>query len=137
MSAPPSRPPTFTSDALAKSDPNLSPSAAESLIHALISSRLDYCNSLLSGITSHSLHRLQMVQNSAARLLTHTRSRDHITPVLRTLHWLPVKHRITFKILLLTYKALHHLPPPLPVRSPYPQSTLQSPLILLFPHSHH
>lgn len=52
-----------------------------------------------------------MVQNSAARLLTHTRSRDHITPVLRTLHWLPIKERITYKILLLTYKALKCLAP--------------------------
>ncbi|KAK0133398.1 hypothetical protein N1851_031083 [Merluccius polli] len=90
----------------------LSPPAAESLIHAFISSRLDYCNSLLTGITSHSLHRLQLVQNSAARLLTHTRSREHITPILHSLHWLPIKQRITFKILLLTFKALHHLAPP-------------------------
>ncbi|KAM9790323.1 uncharacterized protein ACBT44_018929 isoform 1-T2 [Syngnathus typhle] len=89
----------------------LSLPAAESLIHAFISSRLDYCNSLLTGITAHSLHRLQLVQNSAARLLTHTRSREHITPVLHSLHWLPMKERIIFKILLLTFKALHHLAP--------------------------
>ncbi|KAK0140290.1 hypothetical protein N1851_022732 [Merluccius polli] len=88
----------------------LSPPAAESLIHAFISSRLDYCNSLLTGITSHSLHRLQLVQNSAARLLTHTRSREHITPILHSLNWLPIN--IIFKTLLLTFKALHHLPPP-------------------------
>ncbi|XP_030292176.1 gastrula zinc finger protein XlCGF28.1-like [Sparus aurata] len=90
----------------------LSPPAAESLIYAFISSCLDYCNSLLTGIASHSLHRLQTAQNSAARLLTHTQSCEHITAVLYTLHWLPIKQRIDFKILLLTFKALHHLAPP-------------------------
>ena len=48
-----------------------------------------------------------MIQNAAARVLTRTRRRDHITPVLASLHWLPVKSRIEFKILLLTYKALN------------------------------
>ena len=58
------------------------------------------------------LNKLQRVQNSAARLLTGTRSREHITPVLRELHWLPIKHRINFEILLITYKALNSLAPP-------------------------
>ena len=84
----------------------------EKVIHALISSRLDYCNSLYSGIASASLARLQLVQKAAARLLTGTRRWDHITPVLTSLHWLPVKFRIDFKILLFVYKALHNLAPP-------------------------
>jgi len=50
---------------------------------------------------------LQLIQNAAARVLTGTRKRDHISPVLASLYWLPVKFRIEFKILLLTYKALH------------------------------
>ena len=72
----------------------LSPPAAESLIPALISTRLDYCNCLLTGISSCSLNKLQLVQNRVARLLTNARSWHHITSVLQTLHWLPIKQRI-------------------------------------------
>ncbi|KAM7366739.1 hypothetical protein PAMP_014689 [Pampus punctatissimus] len=80
---------------------------AEKLVHAFVTSRLDYCNSLLSGCSNKSLRSLQMIQNAAARVLTGTKIRDHISPILASLHWLPVKSRIEFKILLLTYKALH------------------------------
>ncbi len=51
------------------------------------------------------------MQNSAARLLTRTKKHDHITPVLASLHWLPVRFRIDFKILLITFKALDGLCP--------------------------
>ena len=57
------------------------------------------------------LHKLQMIQNSAARLVTGTHRRDHITPVLFKLHWLPVRYRIKFKLLVLVYQAVHHLGP--------------------------
>ncbi|XP_078103106.1 uncharacterized protein LOC144515831 [Sander vitreus] len=96
---------------IAKIRPSLTPPAAEKLIHAFISSRLDYCNSLLLGISSTNINRLQLVQNSAAQLITRSKSWHHITPVLKQLHWLPISHRITYKILVLTYKALHHLAP--------------------------
>ena len=89
----------------------LSQSDAEKLVHAFVTSRLDYCNSILSGCTLKSLHGLQLVQNAAARVLTGTSRRDHITPSLASLHWLPVKYRIEFKTLLLTYKALNGLAP--------------------------
>ncbi|XP_066523483.1 uncharacterized protein [Hoplias malabaricus] len=89
----------------------LSPQDAETLVHAFITSRLDYCNALLSGCTSSNLRKLQLVQNAAARVLTKTRKFEHISPVLSSLHWLPVKFRIDYKILLLTYKALHGLAP--------------------------
>ncbi len=86
-------------------------SNAEILIHAFMTSRLDYCNALLGGCSARLINKLQMVQNAAARVLTRTRKYDHISPVLSTLHWLPTKHRIDFKILLITYKALNGLAP--------------------------
>ena len=85
----------------------LSQNDAEKLVHAFVTSRLDYCNSLLSGCSNKSIKTLQLIQNAAARVLTGTRKRDHISPILASLHWLPVKYRIEFKILLLTYKALN------------------------------
>ena len=85
--------------------------AAEKLIHAFVGSRLDYCNSLLVGIPETYLAKLQRVQNIAARILTGTRKYDHMTPVLYKLHWLPVKYRIEYKIILMTYRALNGLAP--------------------------
>jgi len=78
----------------------------KSVATAVVSSRLDYCNSLLYGMTDRNIGRLQRVQNSLARLVTNTNSRCHITPVLAELHWLPVNARIDYKVALLTYKAL-------------------------------
>uniref|UniRef100_A0A8C6LDP4 Reverse transcriptase domain-containing protein n=1 Tax=Nothobranchius furzeri TaxID=105023 RepID=A0A8C6LDP4_NOTFU len=89
----------------------LSRSDAEKLVHAFITSRLDYCNSLLSGSPQNVVKSLQLVQNAAARVLMRIKKRDHISPVLASLHWLPVKFRIDFKILLLTYKALNNQAP--------------------------
>ena len=84
---------------------------AATLIHALVTSRLDNGNSLLYGITEQQLYKLQRAQNAAARMLTRTRKFDHISPVLQRLHWLPVRYRIHFKIILLTWKALHDMAP--------------------------
>uniref|UniRef100_A0A674PEA0 Reverse transcriptase domain-containing protein n=1 Tax=Takifugu rubripes TaxID=31033 RepID=A0A674PEA0_TAKRU len=84
---------------------------AEKLIHAFVTSRLDYCNSLLSGCPNNCLRSPQLIQNAAARVLTGIDKRDHITPVMASLHWLPVKFRIIFKTLLLTYKVLRGLAP--------------------------
>ena len=89
----------------------LSESAAQSLVHAFVSSRIDYCNSLFSGLPKNLLTKLQHVQNSAARIVKHVRKREHITPILIDLHWLPVAQRIKFKILLLTFKAMHGMSP--------------------------
>ncbi|KAI5608234.1 hypothetical protein C0J50_6903, partial [Silurus asotus] len=83
----------------------------EKLVHAFVTSRLDYYNPLLSGCANKCINKLQLVQNAAARVLTRSRKYDHITPVLISLHWLPNKSRIDYKILLLTYKALNGLAP--------------------------
>ena len=96
---------------LAKTKPYLSTGDLERVIHAFISTRLDYCNALYAGLDQSSLSRLQLVQNAAARLLTGTKKRDHITPVLASLHWLPVCFRVDFKILLLVFKCLNGLAP--------------------------
>ena len=70
-----------------------------------------YCNSLLCGIPGYQKDRLQRMQNIAARIVTRCDRRDHITPVLKSLHWLPVKYRIDFKILLFAYKCFNNLAP--------------------------
>ena len=71
------------------------------------SCRLDFRNSLLHCIPDSQTSKLQRIQNSAARLVTRSSSRQHITPILRSLHWLTVNERIVFKILLLTHKCIH------------------------------
>ena len=81
------------------------------LVHAFISCYLDYCNSLFYNLSDTQLNRLQKIQNSAARLVSRSRLNEHITPILKRLHWLPVKARIEFKILVLTYKCLHDMAP--------------------------
>ena len=81
------------------------------LVHAFVSSHLDYCNSVFSGLPDSYILPLQRIQNTAARLVTLSRKFDHVTPILRELHWLPIHHRTTFKILLLTYKILHRQAP--------------------------
>jgi len=85
--------------------------AAKTLVHAFVSSRLDYCNSLLYGISDGLLTKLQTIQNAAARVVTGTRKFDYITPVLHQLHWLPVRQRITFKLAMITFKYRRGLAP--------------------------
>ena len=89
----------------------LTEETTEIFVHAFVSSKLDYCNSLLYGLPKHMISSLQSVQNTAARVVTVTKKFDHITPVLIQLHWLPVHFRILFKVLLLVYKALNGMAP--------------------------
>ena len=73
--------------------------------------RHDYCNTMLCGVSSSAVNKLQKVQNQAARLISGTAKREHVTPMLKELHWRPIEARIKFKVLVLTYKALHDLSP--------------------------
>ena len=89
----------------------LSRESTEELVHAFTSSRLDYCNSLLYGIPEYQTRKLQRVMNASARLIYRAPKFCHITPLLAELHWLLVRARIPYKILLITYKILHgHAP---------------------------
>ena len=81
------------------------------IIYAFITSRIDYCNVLFTGLPKNGIKPLQMIQNSAARVLTKTKRRDHITPILKSLHWLPISYRIDFKALLLVFKSLKGVGP--------------------------
>jgi hypothetical protein len=89
----------------------MSENSIKTLVHALIISRLDYCNSLLYGLPKQTLNQLQTVMNAAARLITLTPRDKSATAAMDKLHWLPVHHRIDFKILSITYKALNGLAP--------------------------
>ena len=82
----------------------LSESATARLVCALVFSRLDYCNSILAGLPKDQICRLQRVQNCAARLVLRKGKREHITPLLEQLHWLPVQFRIHFKLAVLAYR---------------------------------
>ena len=89
----------------------LNQETTEKLIHAFVTSRIDYCNALLYGLPKNLLHKLQRVQNAAARLVFREPKFCRITPLLFNLHWLPIRHRIHFKIILVAFKAIHNLAP--------------------------
>ena len=78
----------------------------EMLVHAVTSSRLDYCNSIFFNMNKNNVYKLQKVQNAAARLVMKKRKRESVRTVLNELHWLPVESRILFKILLLVHKVV-------------------------------
>ena len=79
----------------------------KSIVQVVIMSRIDYCNSLLVGVPSTQLSKLQRLQNAAARLVSNVAKYDHITPTLVNLHWLPVTYRVNFKIAMLAHKCIY------------------------------
>ena len=83
----------------------------EKLIHAFISSGVDYCNGLLTSLPKKTIKQLQLIQNAAASVLTKTRRTEHIISVLKSSDWLPVSYRTHFKVPLLVYKSLNGLGP--------------------------
>ena len=97
--------------------------------NALVSSRLDYCNSLFRSLSKFNLRKLYCIQNSAARIVSNTSRYTSITPVLKK-HWLPVEHRSVFKTATLVYKFLHtgfskYFAPSLPTAIPTAPGTVR------------
>lgn len=86
---------------------HLTRDACETAIHALVTSTLDFSNALLMGLPKVQLTRLQLIQNSAARLLAGVSRTCHISPIRQQLHWLPIVERIEFKVLVTLYKCVH------------------------------
>ena len=80
-------------------------------MHAFISSKIDYCNSLCTGIPDYNIRLLQLIQNYAAKLVLNKAKFDRVSPLLLKLHWLPVKFRIDYKCLLICYKARNSFAP--------------------------
>ncbi len=91
----------------------LTKEATEQLIHVFITSKLKYCamHSILYGLPITQIHRLQRLQNIAARIVTLSKKSCHVTPILHGLHWLPVSERIKFKVLLLVFKCQNNMAP--------------------------
>ena len=89
----------------------LSQQQAEKLAHAFVTTRIDHCNSLLYGTPLHDLEKLQRVLNAAARVVKRPKPDESTQDILRSLHWLTITERITYKQLLLTYKARNGLAP--------------------------
>ena len=81
---------------------SLPDAVAKTVACSIVSSRLDHCNSLLTGMSASNFAKLQRVQNTLARVVL--RRHDHITPALVELHWLPIKHRVTFKLATIAFK---------------------------------
>jgi len=81
------------------------------VVHAFVTSRIDYCNSLLYRIYGYNINCLQRIQNSAARLVTNTRKYHDITPIVEIIHLVPIRQRIHFKMLLITYTSINDTAP--------------------------
>ena len=90
---------------------HLTTEATVKLVLCLIMSRIDYCNSLLSGVNQSYIYTLQRIQNNAARLILKKKKTDHISPLLTQLHWLPVQKRILYKLDTICYKCLNNAAP--------------------------
>ena len=85
--------------------------ATPQLIHTLLTTRLNFCNSILYNLPNNKIERLKRIQNQAARMLKQNPWCNHMTPVLRELYWLKINDIIIIKILLLTHKAVNNTAP--------------------------
>ena len=84
----------------------LTVNATKILVHSLVISTIDYCNSLYLVLQKSSINKLQKLQNWAARIIIGKNIFDHITPILKLLHWLPVRKWIEFKVCVIVFKVL-------------------------------
>ena len=96
---------------ISKMKPFLSENQLQIITQALVISSLDYCNALYIGANQSILKQLQNLQNRAARVIKGLKRKDHVEPYMEELHWLKVKERVEFKVLLLTFKCIHGLAP--------------------------
>ena len=96
--------------------PYLTEKVTACLINSVVTSRLDFCNSTLTGITSDQINRLRRVQNCSTPFMAKKRKHKHITPILTELHWLPLIFHIQYK---LTVLAFHHFKGTFPPYRPY------------------
>ena len=96
---------------LAHLRPYLNMDAMKKLVSAFVLSRLDYCNSLFAGLSNDKITKLQRIQNNAARLELKQPKLHHIRPLLKDLHWLPIKARIDYTVALLCFKCLNNNSP--------------------------
>uniref|UniRef100_A0A3Q1JKY8 Reverse transcriptase domain-containing protein n=1 Tax=Anabas testudineus TaxID=64144 RepID=A0A3Q1JKY8_ANATE len=124
--------------------PYLTEYTTQLIVQALILSRLDYCNALLMGLPASTTKPLQMIQNAAARLIFNQPRRSHVTPLFRSLHWLPVVARIRFKALSLAYRVVNSTAPSylnsivqVYIPSRPLRSTRERRLVVPAPHSRH
>ena len=90
----------------------LSQDTKEIIVHAFVTIRLDYLNSLLYGMPDYIIKRLQRLLNAAARIITNLRKYDHITDAMKKLHWLPIESRNQYKVLVLVHACVHNIAPP-------------------------
>src|SRR6266496_2261474 len=107
---------SFQLRALRHIRPLIDESTANAFACISISTRLDYCNSLLSGVSVHNISRLQRIQNIAVRVVCNAPRRHSATDLLKKLHWLPVTYRINYKLVLTTFKALTNTASPSYIR---------------------
>jgi len=87
--------------------PSLPSHALNTLVTALVHSRLDYCNVVFAGLPACDIQRLQSVLNTAVRLVAGSSRRDHVTSLLRHHHWLPVKQRVEYKLCMIVHRCLY------------------------------
>ena len=91
--------------ALRKIRSTLDLETAKTVANAIVSAQLDYCNSILYGTSKANINKLQRIQNTLARVVSGCQRYDHITPVRKSLHWLPISEKIIYKIASITFKS--------------------------------
>ena len=96
---------------IAKIRPSLDTKSAQLITQALVTSCLDYCNTLLAGSSKYQIDKLQCIQNTSCQLICNISRYDHVSPAMRDLHWLKITERIVYKLCLLVYKCCNNLAP--------------------------